>query len=116
MARALVAATAVPGGGLVLEDTAVAAELTDGNSFVWGPRRRLYVANGDATDLTVTLQTPATVGLSGLAVADATVTVPAGKSLLLRPLGTEYRRPDGAVWMDYSGAAASVTVAVLDES
>lgn len=116
MARTPLAVSAVPAGGLVLEDVAAAAQLTDGNSFPWGTRRRLYVANAAATDLTVTLQTPATVGAQALAVADATVTLPAGKSVLLRPLGPEYRRSDGMVWLDYTGATASVTVAVLDES
>lgn len=116
MARTAIAPTVVPGAGVVLEDTAVAATLTDGNSFTWGPRKRLYVANGDAVDLTVTLQTPATVGSQSLAVADATVTVPAGKARLLRPLGSEYRRSDGDVWVDYAGATTAVTVAVLDET
>lgn len=116
MARAAITATAVPTGGVVLDDSTTAAELTDGNSFAWGARSRLYVVNGDDTELTVTVQTPATVGPQALAVADATVTVAAGKSVLLRPLGTEFRRSDGTVWVDYSGADASVTVAVLDES
>lgn len=116
MARTALPVTAVPGGGVVLDDIAAPAGLTDGNSFPWGPRRRLYIANGDAVDLVVTLQTPATVGARQLAVADATVTVPAGKTSLLLPLGTEYRRSDGQVWVDYAGATASVTVAVLDES
>lgn len=116
MARTTLTAAVVPADVTVLEDVAVAADLANGNAIPWGARSRLFVANGDATDLTVTLQTPATVGPQALAVADATVTVPAGKSVLLRPLGTEFRRADGQVWLDYAGAAASVTAAVLDES
>ncbi|MFI7014389.1 hypothetical protein [Streptomyces sp. NPDC050164] len=114
MARTAIAATAVGAAGVDPGGVAVAAELTDGNSFTWTRSRHLYVVNGDATPLTVTVQTPGTVGGQALAVADAEFTVPAGGDLLLPELGPEFRRPDGSVWIDYAGADASVTVAVLD--
>ncbi|MGK5531539.1 hypothetical protein [Streptomyces sp. URMC 129] len=114
MARTAINATAVGAAGVLLPDVAAAAELTDGNSFVWAPNRRLYVSNGDSTALTVTVQTPGTAGTLGLAIADAPFTVAAGKARLLPKLGPEFRRPDGTVWLDYTGADASVTVAVLD--
>jgi hypothetical protein len=114
MARTLIAPTTVPAAGVVLADVDVAAELTDGNSFTWASGRRLYVANGDSTTLTVTVQTPGTVGAQALAIADATFTVAAGAAKLLPRLGPEFRRTDGAVWLDYSGADTAVTVAVLD--
>lgn len=88
-------------------DEAGTAELTDGNSYEWAERRYLWVVNGDDSALTVTVQTPGTVGPQELAVADAEFTVPAGEARLLPRLGREFRR-------DYSGADASVTVAALD--
>lgn len=115
MARTAITPTALGATGAVLQDVDVTAELTDGNSFPWAKDRRLYVANGDATQLTVTVQTPATVGSQALAVADAPFTVDAGKARLLPELGPEFRRSsDGAVWVDYAGASTAVTVAVLD--
>lgn len=115
MARTALTVTAVGAGGVSPSGVAVAAELTDGNSFPWAAGRHLFVANAAATPITVTVQTPATVGPQGLAVADAPFTVAAGANLLLPALGPEFRRPaDGAVWVDYTGAAASVTVSVLD--
>jgi hypothetical protein len=115
MARTAITPTGVGAAGVVLADVDTAAELTDGNSFPWARGRHLYVANGDVTELTVTVQTPATVGAGALAVADATFTVAAGAARLLPALGIEFRRAsDGAVWVDYAGASASVTVAVLD--
>lgn len=114
MARTAIMPTTVGAAGVVLADVDTAAQLTDGNSFPWNRRRHLYVANGAATELTVTVQTPATVGAGALAVTDATFTVAAGAARLLPELGSEFRRADGAVWVDYAGATASVTVAVLD--
>ncbi|MER8158161.1 hypothetical protein [Streptomyces sp. NPDC094472] len=106
---------AVGATGVVFPDDGDPAELIDGNSFTWAEGRRLYVQNDDTTDLTVTLQTPGTVGTFGSPYPDATVTVPTGKTWISKPLGLEFRRPaDGAVWVDYTGADASVTVAVLD--
>lgn len=115
MARTAVAVTAVGAAGVDPGAVAVAAELTDGNSFPWAAGRHLYVANGDVNPLTLTVQTPATVGTQALAVDDAQYVIAAGDALLLPRLGGEFRRAsDGAVWVDYAGATASVTVAVLD--
>ncbi|MFD8685368.1 hypothetical protein [Streptomyces sp. NPDC059651] len=115
MARTAITITALGTAGASPSGVAVAAQLTDGNSFPWAPSRHLFVANAAATPLTVTVQTPATVGPQARAVADATYTVAASTNRLLPALGTEFRRPsDGAVWVNYSGAAASVTVSVLD--
>ncbi|MEU5608450.1 hypothetical protein AB0H03_06780 [Streptomyces sparsogenes] len=114
MARTALTPVAVGAAGVVLPDAGTAAQLTDGNSYLWAQGRRLYVHNGDSTDLTVTVQTPATSAM-GLAIADATYTVAAGKARLLPAAGLETRRTsDGAVWVDYTGADTGVTVAVLD--
>lgn len=115
MARTAITTTSVGASGVDPLAVAVPAELTDGNSYPWGARNRLFVTNGDAVDLTVTVQTPVTVGAGAYAVADATYTVPAGGNLLLRPFGAEARRTDGQVWVDYAGATAAVDVAVLAE-
>lgn len=115
MPRTALAPVAVGAAGAVLQDVDTAAELIDGNSFAWAQGRRLYVVNGDSTALTVTLQTPGTVGTFGSPYPEATVTVDAGESWISPRLGLEFRRPsDGAVWVDYTGADALVTVAVLD--
>jgi hypothetical protein len=115
MARTLLAPISGRTAVLALEDIDSPAELTDGNAYAWAQGRRLYVANGDSVSLDVTLQTPGTVGTFGSPYPDATLTVAAGESALLPPLGLEFRRPDdGQVWIDYAGATTAVTVAALD--
>lgn len=115
MARTALTVTVPDVDGLDLADALAAAELTDGNKFPWGARRYLRVVNGDDTSLTVTVQTPATVGAQALAVADLAITVAASGDVLIGPLGPEFRQvADGQVYVDYSGADASVTVTVLD--
>ena len=70
----------------------------------------LYVRNGSTADITVTVTTPGTI--QGLAIADATLSVPAAKSGFV-PLDGVYRSPStGRASVTYS-ASASVDVAVL---
>lgn len=114
MARTALTVTGPAAAGLDLATALVAADLTDGNSFLWAPRRYLRVVNGDSTTLTVTVQTPATVGSQALAVADLAITVPAAGDRLIGPLGPEFRQADSSVYVDYAGADASVTATVLD--
>lgn len=114
MARTALTVTGPAAAGLDLAGALAAANLTDGNSLPWGPRRYLRVVNGAATALTVTVQTPVTVGTAALAVADLTITVAASADVLIGPIGPECRRTDGTVWVDYTGAAASVTATLLD--
>ncbi|MER7363577.1 hypothetical protein [Nonomuraea wenchangensis] len=115
MARTALTAVAASENGVDLDAVDQAAELTDGNSFVWTATRRYYVNNGDDASLTVTFQTPATVGASALAVADKAVVMTAGQRKVFGPFGPEYRRPDGTVWVDYSGTTPTgVMVAALD--
>lgn len=114
MARTALAVTGPAAAGRDLAAALTAVNLTDGNSFPWGPRRYLRVVNGDTNPLTVTVQTPVTVGAQALAVADLTITVAASGDVLIGPIGPECRRTDGSVWVDYSGATASVTATVLD--
>lgn len=107
----------------VQEAAAAGSELTteaanvDGNSFLNDGNTLLYVVNGSASPVTVTLQTPAQQ--AGLDIAEQAWTVPAGEtwkggrfapSIYNRPAGD----PDaGKVYVDYS-AVASVTVAVIE--
>lgn len=76
----------------------------------------LYVKNGAAGAVTVTVQTPGTV--DGLAIPDRTISVPAGGERLIGRLRPDvYNRPpggtdEGAIYVDFS-AVASVTVAAL---
>lgn len=114
MARTALTPVTITEAGIDLTDVDTAAELADGNSFPWAAHRLLYIANADDSSLTATIPTPVTVGRSGLAVADTTITVPAGEARLAGPFGPEHRQADGSVHVNYSGADASVTVAVLD--
>lgn len=71
----------------------------------------LFVRNGDASSITVTLVTPG-VSFNNTAIADTVVTVPAGATWCI-PVPMEYRNPsDGLASITYS-AVTSVTVAVL---
>lgn len=114
MPRTALAATAVPAAGLDLSTSGVAADTVNGNSFPWTASRRLYVHNGDASALTVTVATPGTVGALALAIADVTVTVAAGAGKLLPALGGEVRQGNGSVYVDWSGVTTAPTVTVLD--
>lgn len=115
MARTGLAVTRLTEAGIDPGDVDAAANLADGNSFGWAANRLLYVMNGDATELTVTVVTAVTVGRSGLAVADITITVPPGEYRLAGPFGLEAVQPGtGLVHVDYAGAAAAVSAAVLD--
>jgi hypothetical protein len=80
-----------------------------GDTVPAGERTWIHVKNGSASPITVTVTTPGTV--SGLAIADVSVSVPATTGeKLIGPLPTSlFGDP---VQIAYS-AAASVTVAAL---
>lgn len=116
MARTALTPVASSEAGVDLVGVGTAANVTDGDSFTWTAHRKVWVLNGDDAEITVTFPTPATVGRSGLAIADTSGTIAAGGHKLFGPFGTEYRQADGSVWIDYAGTTpASVTVAVLDD-
>lgn len=81
-----------------------------GDSAPVGPRLFLYVANGDAAPHTVTVATPGSV--SGLAIADAQLAVPAGGSGLL-PLTRLFAGTNGRAAISYD-AVTNVSVAVFE--
>jgi hypothetical protein len=83
----------------------------DGNSVGQRGHQALHVKNASAAAVTVTLPTPGQV--SGLDIADRTVSVPAGGERLISTSSGVLRHGDGTVQVNYS-AVASVTVAVLE--
>ncbi|MFG2837030.1 hypothetical protein ACGFYE_18745 [Streptomyces zaomyceticus] len=96
-------------GGVSLEGSDVAAS-ADGDTAPVGAGRFLYVRNGDAAPHTVTIATPGT--LSGVAIADVTVTVPAGESKIV-PLTALFRGASGRAALTYD-AVTAVSVAVFE--
>lgn len=81
-----------------------------GDSAPVGDGRLLLVDNGGAAAVTVTAATPGTY--QGLAVADATITVPVGGSGVL-PLSRVLMGTDGRAAITYD-QVDTVTVAVID--
>lgn len=96
-------------GGAVLDgiDTAAAA---GGDTAPVGPNRALYVKNGGASSITVTVTTPGEA--SGMAIADPTLTLAAGESGIF-PLGRIFAGTNGRASISYSDVT-SVTVAVIE--
>jgi len=95
--------------GVTLQFTAAES---GGDEFAAGRNRALYVKNGGASELTVTIksQKPCDQG----ATHDLTVTVAAGSEAVIGDLEPErFANSDGRVEVSYSDAT-SVTVAVLE--
>lgn len=110
MARTRLAGQPVTPAGLAANYTAANV---DGHSVATSDI--VHVRNAAASAITVTIQTPATV--AGLAVADQTVSVPAGGDRFIGGFRADaYAQPSGTdaglVWVDFS-AVTSVTVAAL---
>lgn len=112
MARADLTAQQVTTAGL---NPSFAAAVADGDVFDAG-RVALWVENGSASTVTITIPTPTTV--NGLAVAEAGGTVPAGGFRLFGPFprsvfGQPVGDADaGRVHVDYS-AVTDVTRALI---
>lgn len=105
----LTPATAVRTGLDIVGDAVAAATL--GDTFVNTGRELLFIANGDVSDMTLTIVTPVTLG--GQAVADRTVTIPAGESRLIGPFPPGvYNNAAGGVDLTYS-AVTDLTVYVV---
>ncbi|MCA9940552.1 MAG: hypothetical protein KC418_18065 [Anaerolineales bacterium] len=108
MARTALSTTQVSRTGVAMSPSAANV---DGHSLAYQENLLLYVANGGGSPITVTIQTPGTV--DGLAVADRTVTIPAGSNRWIGPFPKEqYRQSDGSIYVDFSGVT-SVTVAAI---
>ncbi|MEU3281772.1 hypothetical protein [Streptomyces antibioticus] len=106
---AALATNVVPLTGLRFDDKLVAAA-GGGDTAQTGSGVLLAVANGDSGSHVVTIATPGTV--DGLAIADRTVTVPAGQTYVI-PITDRYRDPStGRAAITYDGVT-SVTVGVF---
>jgi len=93
-----------------LEPTHNAAD-AGGDEFANTGDEFIHVTNGSGGAITVTIETGGTV--DGLAIADRTVSVPAGEERLIGPFPkSTYDDGDGLVQLTYS-AVTSLTVAVL---
>jgi hypothetical protein len=113
MARTELPVTPVLRAGLNLAAALPNAANVDGNAFAWSDKRRLRFKNTDGTPKTVTIEIPGTV--DGQDITDRPYTIPASTGdLLIPPLPAAYRRPDGKVWINYSGVTG-LSVAVLEE-
>jgi hypothetical protein len=99
-------------GGNSLTPTFVAADV-GGDTFVNDGRSMIYIKNGDASPITVTITTPLSLR-GGIAVDDPETTVPATDEEVIGPFDpTLFNASDGSgVEVNYS-AVASVTVAVI---
>lgn len=91
-------------------EPAYASAAGGGDTCVPGMGSFLHCKNGSGATITVTLVTPGLV--SGLAVADRPVAIPAGEERMVL-VGDEYRDPaTGLASVTYSGVT-SLTVASL---
>ena len=99
-------------GSSSLTPTFVAAA-GGGDTFVNDGRSMIYVKNGDASPITVTITTPISLR-GGIAVDDPETTVPATDEEIIGPFApTLFNASDGSgVAVGYS-AVTSVTVAVI---
>lgn len=108
MARTTVSASQISRTAAALS---AAAANVDGHAVTWRETLFFYVANGGGSSITATVPTPGTV--DGLAIADLTVTVPAGQNRLFGPFPADYyRQSDSTVHINFSGVT-SVTFAAL---
>ncbi|MFJ4987897.1 hypothetical protein ACIP9H_29350 [Streptomyces sp. NPDC088732] len=103
--------TAVPAGtGLLDLNAAAVAAAGGGDSAPVGTGRFLVIVNGDAAPHTATLATPGKV--QGLDIANAAITVAAGKTAVV-PLTRVFAGTNGRATITYDGVT-SVKVAVLE--
>jgi hypothetical protein len=113
MARTAVTPQALTRAGAELVLGAVDAAVSpNGNSFLTNGREVVVIKNADAASHTCTIPVNPAAAPDGLAVTSRVITVPAGKTFVAGPFGSEYRQADGSVYLNWD-SAASVTVGVL---
>jgi hypothetical protein len=82
-----------------------------GDSFANTGDEFIHIKNGAGDPYVVTIATPATV--DGLAVADRTVSIPAGEERMIGPFPSNtYNDSTGKVQLTYDGIV-SVTIAII---
>jgi len=102
-----------PNGILDAEAVDVALHVTDGAMFTNDGRTRLWMKNAGAGVHVVTVVTPRTI--EGLAVADKTYSVAAGKYAVAGPFRRDlYNQPSGAdagkAYVNTDGTGTEVTI------
>ena len=109
MARTTVTPQTLSNAGIT--PTYNAATATDGDAFANDGNTFIHVKNA-SSQVTLTIQTPATV--SGVAIAEQTVTIPATTGdKMIGPFNTTvFSQADGKVYLDWSGVTG-VTFAVI---
>jgi hypothetical protein len=111
---ALTPVTSAAAGATIVAPVAV--DGANGNSFVNTGREMIEITNGGGSSITVTIITNGTFNVSGVAyaVADVTVTIPAGASKVCGPFdkGLFNDVATGTVQMNFS-SATSVTARVI---
>ena len=101
MARGTLSVVEISSEGMELQNMAQAwadgyAMMNDGDRRTW-----IEVLNASGGDLTLTIQTTAT--LDGLPVADRTFLLTDGRRLMVGPFAPSlYNHADGTVWIDFS--------------
>lgn len=93
-----------------------AAAAGGGDEFTPGDRTFLYVKNGSAGSITVTVVTPKQA-FADVETADLAVAVPAGENRMIGPLPPQYfaNPADGRGDVTYSGVT-SLTIAAIELS
>jgi len=84
-------------------DLTLTSANVDGHSVRNNGRTFILVVNGDASPMTVTLQTPGSV--QGLAIADQTITVPASESRYIF-FKKVHEQPNRDVYVDFSSVTS----------
>ena len=114
MARAEITVVKITNAGQSIEGNDVAFDQPNGMMFVNNRKTFLAVKNADASPHTVAIPTPATV--QGLAVAEGSVVIPDGETVIIGPFTVNPFEQGGSdrgkVYVDIDDGT-SVTVAAF---
>lgn len=94
--------------------SATALDGVNGHQFTYTGKRKLIVNNGSGGSINVTIPTPASADVDGLAVPDRVVAVAAGKIAVIRDFASAVQA-DGKVYVDFS-SVTTVTGVVLEDA
>ena len=75
-----------------------AGDSANGHEFVNDGKTYVEVVNGGGSPIVVTIPTPGSI--DGLAIADRTVSVPAGETRKIGPFPNTYNQSGGLVYID----------------
>lgn len=114
MARtALAVITTTVDGPLDMSAVEVAGDAVDDVGFPNDGATKLYARNAGAGAHTLTIRTPKVLP-GGLAVAEDTVIIAAGKHAILGPWDRDiYNQPDGQVYVDSDGTKTEMKYAAI---